>query len=416
MPERPNSESRLISALINVHDVEAALIYGVVPEMFQTYQSEYRWLASFPVRYDNQPSVESLRDKFPEFPYSETYVDVGFICDEVKDKHTHRTMVTALQAAGEALRNGDTDEAYAFFSSIQHPEAHATYRMENALHDTSFLDSYDEVDTIEMPWATLQKTTGGPAAGDFWVVAARLKQGKSWTLASMLVHALMSGRRCTLFSLEMPKRQVMTRIHVQLAYELGIKDVRHSDLHGRGYDPIAYRKLMGAIKEQISGELFVVDTSRGGISTATVASHTKDTEFAVVDHMGLLMSPFGKRAVEDWRMMAAISNITKEIAQVNAVPIVAAAQINREGDTRGWKPPRTRNLAQSDALGQDADVVITMKRRSKSVATYLIDANRSGESGVLFSTMFLPNEGRFEEIKFEKAREIAENDVQMEDD
>jgi len=208
----------------------------------------------------------------------------------------------------------------------------------------------------------------------------------------------------------------MTRIHVQLAYELGIKDVRHSDLHGRGYDPIAYRKLMGAIKEQISGELFVVDTSRGGISTATVASHTKDTEFAVVDHMGLLMSPFGKRAVEDWRMMAAISNITKEIAQVNAVPIVAAAQINREGDTRGWKPPRTRNLAQSDALGQDADVVITMKRRSKSVATYLIDANRSGESGVLFSTMFLPNEGRFEEIKFEKAREIAENDVQMEDD
>jgi replicative DNA helicase len=418
MPERPNTESRLISALINIGDASAAALYGVVPEMFQTYQSEYRWLIAYPSNYDKQPSAEALKTKYPDFPYSEAFVDVGFICDEVKDKHTHRTMVTALQGAGEALRNGDTDEAYAFFSSIQHPSNFATYKLTNALQDLSFLDTYDEkIDSIEMPWPTLQKTTGGPSAGDFWVVAARLKQGKSWTLASMIVHALLAGRRTTLFSCEMPSKQVMTRIHVMLAYELGIRDVRHTDLHGRHFDPIRYRKLVGQINEHLNGaELFVIDTSKGGISTATIAAHTKETEFAVIDHMGLLISPFGKRAVEDWRMMAAISNITKEIAQVNSVPIVAAAQINREGEVKGWKPPRTKNLAQSDALGQDADVIVTMKRRSKSVATYLIDANRSGESGVIYSTMFLPNEGRFEEIKMERAKEIAMRDAQMEED
>jgi hypothetical protein len=45
MPTRPNSESKLISALVNTQDVAAASMYGVTPEMFLGYQSEYRWLS-----------------------------------------------------------------------------------------------------------------------------------------------------------------------------------------------------------------------------------------------------------------------------------------------------------------------------------------------------------------------------------
>jgi hypothetical protein len=410
MPPRPNSESRLISALINVRDVEAAILYGVVPEMFQSYQSEYRWLIAFPKAYSGQPSVESLLTKFPEFPYTEDYTDVAFICDEVKDRHAHAKMALALRGAGEALRQGDTDEAYAFFSSIQHPGNNMTIKLRNVLHDEAFLDSYDdEIVRIDVPWQTLQKVTGGPAAGDSWVVAARLGQGKSWTLACMAVLALMNGKRVNLYSLEMPERQVVTRIHALLAFELGIK-VTHSDLHGRAYDPIAYKKLLGQIREQVPGELFVADNSKGSISTAQVASMSKGMDLVLIDYMGLLSSPFGNRAVEDWRTMATISNIIKEIAGSNEVPIVSAAQINREGETHGWKPPKVKNLAQSDALGQDADVVITMKKRSKTVAIYSIEKNRHGDSGDLFHTRFLPNEGRFEEIGFETARDLVQRD------
>jgi replicative DNA helicase len=417
MPIRPNSESRLISALINTQEVEAAALYGVSPDMFLAYQQEYRWLIDFPRTYKKQPDVESLLSRYPDFPYSDSYSDVAYICDEVKDKHHERMMVQALKGAGEALRNGDTDEAYQYFLKVQHPVTTISYKLKNSLEDLSFLDTYEErIDTIEMPWKTLQKTTGGPAAGDYWTLAARLKQGKSWSLVSMIVHALIAGKNVMMFSCEMPEIQVMTRVHVVLAYELGIKDVRHSDLHGRNYDPIAYRKLIRQINEMVAGKLFVIDTSHGGISTQIISSLSKGMDFVVVDHLGLLVSPTGSRAIEDWRAMAMISNVIKEIAVVNNVPILAAAQINRDGDTNGWKPPKVKNLAQSDAIGQDSDCVITMKRRSKSVATYSIEVQRSGESGVLFSTRFLPNEGRFEEITMEKARDIADSDIQMEDD
>lgn len=416
MTSRPNPESRLISALINTQDVGQAAAYGVTPEMLVTFQSEYRWLIDYPRTYETQPSPEALELKFPDFPYSSSSADVAFICDEVKDSHLHRAMVVAHREIGYALRDGDTDEAYALMSSIQHPTHHVTRRMRNSLYDESFLETYDEsVDRIPMPWRTLQEITGGIADGDFWVLGARLGQGKSWSLGSMCIPALLEGRRVCLFSLEMPERQVLSRIHTMLAHELGWKDVRHTDLKQKTYDPILYRKLLGAIRENVPGELFVVDSSNGAISTAHLASLTKDMDLVVVDHMGLMTSPSGARAVQDWREMATISNITKEIAMVNKVPIIAAAQINREGDTSGWKPPKVKNLAQSDALGQDADVVITMKQRSKTVSVYSVEKNRDGESSVLWHTRYLPDEGKLPEISFEAANSYVDKDEEQEE-
>jgi replicative DNA helicase len=114
--------------------------------------------------------------------------------------------------------------------------------------------------------------------------------------------------------------------------------------------------------------------------------------------------------------MAAISNVLKEIATTNSLPIISAAQINREGDTGGSKPPKVKNLSQSDALGQDADVVVTMKRLSKTVMIYSLEKNRHGESDVLWYSRYLPNDGRFEEIKFERARDMVEADEDKKDE
>lgn len=415
MTLRPNSESRLISALINSQDVSAASRFGVNDSMLISYANEYRWLISFPITYGHQPSVESLVSKFPDFPYSTDYTDVAFICSEVRSSYDHRQMVKAVKGASEALYAGDVEEAYGILSSVNYPGQSLTYELRNALHDMSVLDTYDEkIDKIQMPWKTLQDITGGAAPGDLWYVAARLGQGKSWTLAAIARDALLRGKRVALFSLEMPKKQVLTRVHSMLGAELGVK-VRHSDLHGKSFDPIAYRKLLTQIKEEVEGELYVVDTSKGSISTSHIQNLSEGMDLVLVDYAGLLASPFGGRAVDDWRTMAAISNILKEVAVTNNLPIISAAQINREGDTAGNRPPKVKNLAQSDALGQDADVVVTHKRLSKTVMIYSIEKNRHGESDVLWNTRFMPNEGRFEEISYERARDFIERDIDQEE-
>lgn len=415
MSVRPNAESRLVSALVNSQDAEAASRLGIAPEMLVSYQPEYRFVLSFPATFGKQPSVESLRTKFPDFPYSEAYTDVAFICSEVRKQHDHRTLVKAARAMTEALYDQNTEEAYAILQSVAMPGNSMSYEMRNALHDMTVLDDYGKaVEKLQTPWEALQACTGGMARGDLWYLAARLGQGKSWSLGTFARQALLAGKRVAYFSLEMPREQVLTRIHTLLAYELGVQ-VRHSDLQGRTYDPIAYRKLIGRIKEEIPGELFIVDTSRGGISPSHVGSMGRGMDLVLVDYAGLLSSPLGGRAVDDWRTMAMISNILKETAISNDQVIISAAQINREGDTPGWRPPKVKNLAQADALGQDADVVVTHKQRSKTVMIYSVEKNRHGEGGAMWHTRFLPNEGRFEQVSTERAKDFIERDREREE-
>lgn len=404
---RPTAETLLISAMINTGDVSTASLYNVTPEMFVGFPNEYRWILSYPKAYGSSPTKETFLTKFPSFPFADT-CDVAFAADEVKYAYTKRGLVRAIQDSTRALTEGDLEEAIMAVSGFAMPSS--VVPLKNTLSDISFLDTYElEEDILRIGWPTLLRATSGIRPGDLWYLAARLGQGKSWLLGSLAADALIAGRRVIFYSLEMSQRQVQTRMHTILAKRLGI-DIRHSQLHGRTYDALAYRRLVGRISDEIKGELFVVDSSLGRVSPATIQAQADQADLVVVDYAGLLSTPMGNRAIDDWRSMASISNQLKEVAVATGTPIISAAQINRDGDGAGWKPPKVKNLAQSDALGQDADVVITHKRYSKSTMISSIEKNRHGASGDYFWTNFSPEDGRFDEITRDQADNIKDNE------
>jgi replicative DNA helicase len=390
---------------VNTADVEAAVAYGVTPEMFIGYQSEYRWLLSYKQSYGTQPSVHALETKFPGFPLTD-HTDVGFSADEVKHKYTQRKLSKVVQDAAVAIHEGDIEEAIFAIKGFSVPNSAPPMR--DVLVDFAILDEMSTpINTISVPWKTLQETTGGMRGGDLWQVAARFGHGKSWTLAEMAVHSLMEGKRVIFYSLEMSERQVQTRLHTILAKKMGV-DIRHSELHHRTVDLLSYKKLLHRIEDEVPGQLFVVDPSHGQISPALVQSQCTNADLVIVDHIGLMSGMMGKKAIDDWRNMATISNMLKEVALAHDVPILCAAQINREGDTPNWRPPRANHLAQSDALGQDADVVITHKRYSKTSTVYSVEKNRHGDSQVLYFTRFDANRGDFKEIPKDEADDIRD--------
>jgi replicative DNA helicase len=154
------------------------------------------------------------------------------------------------------------------------------------------------------------------------------------------------------------------------------------------------------------GKFFVQDSSYGKISPQVIAQD-KTMDAVFIDYAGLMAAPSGQAAIEDWRHMAAISNALKLTALSNEVRVIAAAQINRDGDTTGLRTPKLKNLSQSDALGQDGDVVVTMKQSGQAMA-YSIEKNRHGEGGKKFFTNFQPNIGKFDEIGEEEAQTISD--------
>lgn len=406
MSKRTSSEFFLINTMINTGIDPAA--YGVTEEMVVAHKPHYRWIRSYPATYGHTPTSQAFNLAFPEFPLDDGPTDLRFAAAQMVRDHRKRGAVQTITKATEALRDNDVDEAIRLMTSSNRYDVHSN-KVSNALHDEDFLDCYSQrPETLGLPWKTLDDTTGGIRKGDLWYVAARLGNGKSWTLHKIAAHAVLQGFSVKIYSLEMPYHQVLVRMHTILGAELGHR-VDHIAMRDRVYDPVAYKRLVGQLKEQVPGELYIQDTSYGRVSPYTIAQD-KGMDLILVDYAGLMENPIGGRAIDDWRSMAAISNALKEVAIANEARVIAAAQINRDGDTPGMRPPKVKNLSQSDALGQDGDVVLTQKKCSRQVMAYSVEKNRHGEDGVAFFTRFGPNSGDFKEISQEDAEDTVDED------
>jgi hypothetical protein len=68
------------------------------------------------------------------------------------------------------------------------------------------------------------------------------------------------------------------------------------------------------------------------------------------------------------------------------------------------------NLSQSDALGQDGDVVMTHKRLGERAMLHNLGKNRGGRNGRYY-TRFEPDKADFSEISADTARMIASEDM-----
>jgi len=405
---RRTSEELLISAM--VHTGMDPGQYGVRPEMIRSCGPEFSFVHTYERQY-GKPLTESVFTiKFPDFELHEN-ADMAFAADEVIDAHIRRSVIKTVQTASRHIENDDVDEAIVAMATYSPPVRQKP--IENDLSDTSFLEGYEEdEDVINPPWDKVRRVTGGIRKGELYYIAARLGQGKSWVLAAMGATALMSGANVRYYSLEMSKSQVMTRMHVLLGRACGY-DVDHVAMRDKTFDPQEYRLLVARLAKEVPGQLSLVDSSDTRISPVTLVQDKGWADLSLVDYAGLMATPSGGRAIDDWRSMGSISNALKEVSLAHHLRIVAAAQINREGDTPNTAhPPKVRNLAQSDSLGQDADVVITHRQMSRSVMVYGIEKNRSGASGDKFYTRFQPNIGEFREITREQALDIKDEETE----
>lgn len=402
----PSSEALTISAVLNTGDLSAALGRGIGPEHFNGYRPEFEFLTDYVRRYHDLPSADILTGQFPDFPYKEAANQVAFYADQTIERANARMVKAAMMASAEKLANGNTEAALALMREVRLTTG--TAAPTDAVRSYAVADLLDsENDTgVPYPWKTPQRISGGMRPGDFVVYGGRTGHGKSWALVYTACCAAQLGLNVRYLSLEMPAAQLIERIHVVLAEPLGYR-ISHTALHQRTVDRIAYKKLLADLQATISGTIEVIDTVHGRITPMTIAS-CLGADLVVVDHLGLMSTGDGRRAIEDWRVMAAISNQCKEQAIGINTPVLAAAQVNREGG-KTIRMPTTAEIAQSDAIGQDADFIVMSRRMGvgKSMRHH-VTKNRHGMSEVPFFTLFDPDYGRLHEIEREIAEEIRD--------
>lgn len=402
-----SGEAILISALLNNQDIGSAASYGITPSHFTGYKDEYNWLLHYVETYGTEPTWEAFRLVFKTFRGCD-HEDVRSACDMVFRSYGRINLNIAMNEAMELLSIG---EVYAAEEVLKAAQIHRTApKPRKLLTDLDFLDNWESGSSaVEVPYRTLQRHTGGIRPGNIWYLAARPGQGKSAHLVNIAKKAVLDGCRVKFYSLEMNEDEVRFRFHAALATHYGVKGITLNDLRDRRVDLHTYKTFVNELSgrlEDAGGGLDIHTPREGSVTPGVVATGADEYDLVIVDYIGLMHSDTGSRSVDDWRIAAANSNDLKAIAGAKNTRLLVASQINREGD-HGKEPPKLRNLAQSDALGQDGDVVVTMRSAPHNVATtFGLEKNRHGVGGLHFYTTFDPNRGVFDEISRENVEDL----------
>jgi replicative DNA helicase len=188
-------------------------------------------------------------------------------------------------------------------------------------------------------------------------------------------NAAKDGHTSIVFSLEMPRNQIVTRL-LSAEARVSLHKMRAGKLDDDEWARIARR-----MAELAEIPLFIDDSEN--VSMADIRAkcrrlkQTHNLRFVVIDYLGLMQG--NGRKENRQQEVSEISRAIKLLAKELDVTVVAVSQLNRGPEQRVDKRPMASDLRESGSLEQDADMVILLHRED----AYERESPRAGEADLI---------------------------------
>lgn len=253
----------------------------------------------------------------------------------------------------------------------------------------------DSVGGVATGFPSVDLLTGGMFGGDLIVLAARTSIGKTACGMQIGLSAAESGWSTLVCSLEMRELQLAQRI---ASSKVGLSLVDQRTGNHTSHDSERIRSYAIECRDV---PLSIFPARRAtvarlrGMSKAMNARRQLD--LVIVDYLQLLES--SDRRKSRYEQVTQISNDLKTMAMELDVPVLALAQLNRQGEAN--ESPKLSHLRESGAIEQDADSVWFLHRGRDSRDTqFIIEKQRQGPRGTIAMT-FDGDRCEFEESPIE---------------
>ena len=241
---------------------------------------------------------------------------------------------------------------------------------------------------ISTGFIQLDYKTAGLHGSELILIAARPAMGKTAFALNLATNAaLRSNVPVAIFSLEMSKDQLVTRI---LASEAMVDSnkIRTGKLDEDDWEKIA--NTIGPLSES---EIYIDDTP--GISVMEIRTKCrklkmeKNIGLVVIDYLQLIQGSNKRASGSREQEIAEISRSLKIMAKELNVPVIALSQLSRAVEQRPDHRPMLSDLRESGSIEQDADIVMFLYRddyynkesEKKDIAEVIIAKQRSGTIG-----------------------------------
>ncbi len=259
---------------------------------------------------------------------------------------------------------------------------------------TTVLDNLNELSSgkIGMPGlptglSAIDAKTHGLNKSDLILLAARPGMGKtSLALNFALNVGKATGKTVAVFSLEMSKEQLCTRLLSSEAF------ISNEKLITGNLTENDWGRIAQAANTLNQTDIRIDDNPL--LTAADMNAKCRRIDnlgLVVIDYLQLMTSAGGRGYAGENRQQAVsdISRMLKIMAKELQVPVVCLSQLSRANEKRDDKRPMLSDLRESGAIEQDADIVMFIYRddyyneasEKRNVAECIIAKNRHGETG-----------------------------------
>jgi len=241
---------------------------------------------------------------------------------------------------------------------------------------------------IPTRFVDLDHKTSGLHNSDLILIAARPAMGKTAFALNIAQNAaIYSGVPVAIFSLEMSKEQLVSRILCSEAM-VDSQKVKTGKLEDEDWKKIA--RALGPLSE---APIYIDDTP--GISISEIRAKCrrlkleKNLGLVVIDYLQLMQGR--GRSESRQQEISEISRSLKILAKELNVPVITLSQLSRAAEQRADHRPILSDLRESGAIEQDADIVMFLYRDDyynpdtdkKNIAEVILAKHRSGSTGTI---------------------------------
>ncbi len=288
-------------------------------------------------------------------------------CEAIKRASRARAVLVAADRIKERCLSWDYEDAPQFALAAMEEIA----REETDRGASTYADVMDEfaalirsrranegVTGIRTGLSKMDRALGGLNAGVSYIIAGRPGVGKSLVTAQISQTAANQGYRVLFQSPEMSKLQILDRLAHAMAH------VDYEEAQEGNMTDEEEARVLGASKVIAKLPVYIDDhgTQTPVRIRANVLRYKPD--LLIVDYLQFV-DPDVADANSRNREVGAISRALNRIKSDFHIPVVLAAQLNREVERRHDKRPTLADLRDSGEIEQDADAVMFLHKPGK---------------------------------------------------
>ena len=412
-------ELQVINYLFQTNSMQLVTLNGITEEHFTTYKEHFNFILKFYNEFNQLPSKETFSGKFgDQFEWLNISDPEEYLIHKLQEAKLYRDLVGSYKDLGELIKNEKTDKAVEKMAALAQEFlkqkstkcvdliSDANERLSTYLYkidnpkNVAVSTGIKELDEILGGWDCLNESA---------VIAARTGIGKSWWLIYFALEAAKQGLRVGFYSGEMEIDLVGYRLDTFLG-----KIANGSLTRGNPNVLLNYQAYIKDINNVVPGHIFCItpDMIDGSATVSKLRAFIEkyNLDMLCVDQFSLLDDE--RRGRTPREQMANISKDLRALQRLKKIPILAAAQLNRE-DTTESDGPSTRNIAESDRIGQDATTILFIERKNDDKVIFTVGKARNARTGDKLTFVWNVNMGTLHYVPTEKDAKNGEGSQEL---